>query len=105
MDNKLLSERLRYKEVSDPDDKGPYILIATLFGFTLLCILHFTIFGGIVLVLGLLLSGGYYFLKPRYCKTCSQKMLRFRDGDDLYFCCDKDRTKFRSILGLGDNNY
>lgn len=102
MDDKLLSERLQYKDVSDPDYKGPYILIGTLFSFTLLCILHLNIYGGIVLVLGLIFSTGYYFLKPRYCKTCSQKMVRFRDDDNLYFCCDKDRTKFRSILGVGE---
>lgn len=34
MDNKLLAERLQYKDVSDPDYKGPYILIGTLFSFT-----------------------------------------------------------------------
>jgi hypothetical protein len=101
--SKLLTSRMQYKTVSDTNyiDSLVLFLVGIIFGLIIYfnsykistSVIVFGIYTAFVIV--------YYTFRPRKCKTCKSKMKRFKNDDDVLFCCDTCKTKFKCIIKVG----
>jgi Ca2+/Na+ antiporter len=104
-ESKMFPNRMEYDNVKDPNYLDSIVLvligiIATLVlyfnSFTILtCVVSFSFYICFVIL--------YYTERARKCKTCKSKMRRFENNDDVLFCCDKCKTKFKCIIRLGND--
>lgn len=104
-ESKMFPNRMEYDNVKDPNNIDSLVLV--LIGIIAAIVFFFNSFH-ILTCVGMLLAYNclvilYYTERTRKCKTCKSKMRRFENNDDVLFCCDKCKTKFKCIIRL--DNY
>ncbi len=102
---KMLRKRVDYSNVRDSNYLDSLILlILGVISATLMFLYSYKLWI-CLLALGFYICAVilYYTIRPRKCKTCKSKMHRFENNDDVLFCCDNCKTKFKCIVRLGND--
>lgn len=99
-EEKLLSERLQYTDLKDKGYRKPLSFFMTcLLCSVILYIVYLNTVAFFVLLTGLIVAPAWYIFKKRYC-LCQREMARFAYDTEVYFYCDRCRTKIKSLIGL-----
>lgn len=101
--SKSVSSRMEYKTVNDTNyiDSLALFLVGIIFGLIMYFNSHKILTSVVVFGIYTFFVIVYYTFRPRKCKTCKSNMKRFKNDDDVLFCCDKCKTKFKCIIKVG----
>ncbi len=96
-----IEERLHYKNAF-PENKTKLIWIGVLAISVLLTLWSLSIIDShhllYIIPIPIILSIVYQY-NPRYCKTCSNKMVRQQHDGSMYYFCDNCKTKIETVMG------
>jgi hypothetical protein len=97
-----IEDRLQYKNAPPENNTkllwvgiSPIVILVTLWLLDIIDsnrLFCYIIFVPIILVI-------VYQYKPRYCKTCSNKMVRQQHSPSMYYFCDNCKTKIITTIG------
>ena len=96
--------RLRYDDTVDRDNSRLIlfgaIIISIILGAWAINIVDSWFL--VCIILDAIVISLIYQYRPRYCKECSQKMIRQVCVDSMFYFCDNCKLKIKTVLGVGD---
>lgn len=94
--------RLQYKNAPDENNTklilAGVIVIAIIFLLWLFNLIRTNDLVFYIIFVPIVFSLIYQY-RPRYCKTCSNKMVRQQHDNKMYYFCDSCKTKFETGMG------